>query len=190
MEGLGRELGDYSVALAFMKGGKVDGFRPLGSGVLVRRGHRFGILTARHCLHSPESNEVSLGSSGSDKLLLILRGGRGIQVNASEVFEHDISTPKTEQFGPDLAFVEILPGNRLDTFKAIGSFWSLDKDVTQIIDTYGGNGKHQSLESDFRGFITTQYSNQNLISHAVRHMAYAFIILDGDVYERTVGLSR
>src|ERR1041385_2243565 len=57
-----RAFADYSVALGRVKN---ESFSPLGTGVLVRKGNRFGILTAHHCLHAC-SPEIRLGSDKGD----------------------------------------------------------------------------------------------------------------------------
>ncbi|HEX3716507.1 MAG TPA: hypothetical protein VH595_00945 [Verrucomicrobiae bacterium] len=181
-ETLVKEFGDYSVALAYMKDGKATGFYPTGSGVLVRRENRFGILTARHCIHKP-GPEIGLGPSGKDTLLLILRDGRGIQVKAHEVFEHHLANPHSLEFGPDLTFIEIVAGDRLDTFKAISSFWSLNQNPNEIYTAFGKVGT-PIARIGFPGLDYQTTIDGNSIEHTVRHMAYFFVIQKGDVFER------
>jgi hypothetical protein len=182
MDDAGRTFADYSVALGYLRDGKTDGFHPNGSGVLVSRRSRFGILTARHCLHDP-GPEVRLGPTGTDTLFLALRGGRGLVVQPQDVIEHLLVTPQSEEFGPDLTFIEVLPGERLASFKAIGSFWSLDQDPVQIMEGFGTIGT-PNASIGFPAFHHDTKFNGNSFHHTARHMAYYFAIGKGDVFER------
>ena len=56
-----RAFTDYSVAVGLERSGS---YFPVGTGVLVRRGGHFGILTAYHCLYAC-SPEVRLGSQNT-----------------------------------------------------------------------------------------------------------------------------
>ena len=94
-------------ALSRIREEKADTFTPLGTGVLVTKSNRFGILTAHHCLHAC-SPQVRLGTAGGDRLSLILCNARGITLEPQEVQEHVLATPQTEEFGPDLTFIEVL----------------------------------------------------------------------------------
>jgi hypothetical protein len=120
-----KAFADYSVALGRVRDGKTVW---LGSGVLVRKGKHFGILTAHHCLHAC-SPEVQLGSHSGDKMCLVVNPGRSIFVEPEELLEHELVVPKVDEFGPDLTFIEILSPERLGTFKAAGTFWSLDRAI-------------------------------------------------------------
>ena len=183
MDDVGRGLGDYSVALfARVKDRKANGFSPIGSGVLVRRGSLFGILTAHHCLHKP-GPEMRLGPSGSDMLYLALRGGRGVMVQPQDVIKHPLVTPQSEEFGPDLAFIEFPPGERLASLKAVGSFWSLDLPPSEIIEAFGLVGT-PIVRIGFPGFHYHTRTDGNSAHHEIRHMAYFFSIAEGDVFER------
>jgi hypothetical protein len=182
MDVVKQEFVDFSVALARVRDGAAGTFTPLGSGVLVKKGDRFGILTARHCLHAC-TPAVQLGASGGDTLALMLRGGRCLLVRSYEAIEHLLVTPKSEEFGPDLTFIEILPGTLLASFKAIGSFWPLNRHPDEIIGEFGGIGTLIATigfpEVDYH----TQIDGQN-IHHSARHMAYIGGIGEGDVFER------
>ncbi|HEY1718818.1 MAG TPA: hypothetical protein VGH42_11085, partial [Verrucomicrobiae bacterium] len=182
MSETGHTLADYSVALGYSENIQGKKFNPIGSGILVRKGNRFGILTARHCIHEP-GPELRLGPSGSDVLILVLQRGRNLLVQAQDVIEHPLAIPKSEEYGPDLAFIEVLPGERLNSLKAIGSFWSLDKDPDKIASSFGKLG---TLLATI-GFPGVHYNTKidgNTIRHQIRHMAYYFIIGPGDVFER------
>jgi hypothetical protein len=159
----GQTLADYSVALGYSQDIKGKKFTPIGSGVLVCKGARFGILTARHCVHKP-GPELRLGTPGGDVLFLVLRGGRGVLLQPEGVIKHLLTVPKSEEFGPDLAFIEVLPGGGLDSIKAIGSFWSLDKDLERIVSSFGKLG---TLLATI-GFPGIHY-NTEIDGHTIRH---------------------
>jgi hypothetical protein len=182
MDATGRMLGDFSIALGYMRKGRTDGFHAIGSGVLVTRGSRFGILTALHCLHSP-GLDVRLGPSGSDRLFLILRNGRGLVVEPQDVKEHQLVTPQSEEFGPDLVFIEVLPGERLASFKAIGSFWSLDKSPVEIMGSFGTIGTPVASIGYPELYYDTKI-NGDSIQHKVHHMTYYFAIGKDAVIEK------
>jgi hypothetical protein len=178
-----REFTDYSVALARVINNKTDTFTPLGSGVLVRRKNRFGILSAHHCLHRC-TPEVQLGAAGRDKLMLMLRGGRSLLVQPHEAIEHPLGVPHSDEFGPDMTFIEILPGERLNSFKAIGSFWSLDRDINDLKNNFG----RQGIAIASIGFPEIDYNthiHRNNIHHTVNHMAYVGAIREGDISEKS-----
>lgn len=177
-----REFSPYSVALCRVREEKANTFTALGTGVLVKRGNRFGILTAHHCLHSCNP-QVRLGMVGGDTLKLILHNGRGASVGSQEVTEHVLAAPQTEDFGPDLTFIELLALPLLASIKAIGSFWSLDRSPSDLLAAFGS--KWTPLASI--GFPEFDYNTEiigNHIHHTVRHMTYANAIQEGDLLER------
>jgi hypothetical protein len=180
MDSVSKGLGDYSVALAFLKDGRAQGFCPNGSGVFVQKGNRFGILTARHCFHPP-GPEISLGPTGKDTLCLIVRNGSCIFVKPYEVLEHEIAMPGVKTFWPDLTFIEILPGSKLSTFKSIVSFWSLDKSADEIFQEFGRNGS-PILVAGYPDYSYKTRIEGTTIHHAVRHMGYSFVIRPGNVF--------
>ncbi len=93
------------------------------------------------------------------------------------------SVPKSDEFGPDLAFVEILPGERLARLKAISSFWSLDKKADAIMKEFGSEGTPIASI----GFPQLDYKTAisgNDIHHTVRHMTFSNVIQKNDVFER------
>lgn len=182
-EVLMRYFSYYSVALGRVRNKKAEEFRPLGSGVLVKKGSRSGILTARHCLHACKP-EIELGTTGSDTLSLIINRGRGVLIKPSEAIEHNLVDPKSEEFGPDLTFIEIF-GDSLNTIKAVGSFWLLDKKPDEVIKDFGCEGT--PIVSI--GFPQVDYQTEieikpNIINHRVRHMTFSNVIQKGDVTER------
>jgi hypothetical protein len=180
-----RAFTEYSVALGRAKDGK---YSPLGTGVLVRRGKRFGILTAYHCLHSC-SPPVRLGAEDGDELWLVLNRGRTVMVKPQEVIEHALAKPQSAEYGPDLCFIEILSIERLGTFKAYGTFWSLDRSPSDILQNFGT----PLTPIASIGFPEVHYNpikEGSLVRHQVRHMVYDNAIKEGDVFERWMGLHR
>jgi len=124
---LQQHLGPYTVAIARARNNDANTFTALGTGVLVRRGELYGILTAHHCLHEPNP-EVELGQPSDDTLLLILRGGGQVVVEPIEALEIALASPGDgdyEEYGPDLTFIQILSADRRGSIAAIGSFWNL-----------------------------------------------------------------
>lgn len=134
-----REFIPYSVGIGRVIEGDASSFRPLGTGTLVRRQGRIGILTAYHCLHSC-SPQVSVGLSGRDTLTLMLRGGRIVMLRPEEIFEHPLAVPLRDEYGPDLTFLEIAPGSKLESILAISSVWPLDRDQSELLNTFGSTG--------------------------------------------------
>src|ERR1043165_1020815 len=130
-EELMRHFSCYSVAVGRIRNQRAEEFTPLGSGVLVSRNKRFGILTARHCLHACKP-VVELGPSGIDTLSLVINGGRSVLVKPDEAIEHELASPETEEFGPDITFIEIF-GSSLATLKGVGSFWPLHTNPDEIL---------------------------------------------------------
>ncbi len=182
MSETGQTLADYSVALGFSQDIRGKNFTAIGSGVLVRKGKRFGILTARHCVHKP-GPELQLGPTGTDVLFIVLQRGRSVLIQPQDVIKHLLFTPRSEEYGPDLAFIEVLPGGSLNSIKAIGSFWSLDKAPSRIASSFGKTG---TLLATI-GFPGVHYNTEidgNTIRHQIRHMAYYFINAPGDTFER------
>jgi hypothetical protein len=173
-----RAFSDYSVALGRQNNGS---FAPFGSGVLVRKGNKFGILTAHHCLHS-KYHDVRIGCQDGDTLMLVLNRGRTVIVRPEEVAEHALAKPRSEELGPDLAFIEILSIERLGTFQANGTFWSLDKPVSEVMSAY----RKPLTPMCSIGFPSVHYNTRrdgNVIRHQVKHMLYDNAIKEGDIFE-------
>ena len=98
-----REFVPYSVGLARVSQDDHKTFTPLGSGTLVKKGARIGVLTAQHCLTAC-SPRIRVGPKGKDPLLLILRDARGVQLPRAGMIEHQLVSPLTAEYGPDLVF--------------------------------------------------------------------------------------
>jgi hypothetical protein len=120
MDDIANPLASYAVELNFKKERKpTEPPKFIGSGVLVSRMGRFGILTAYHCLHSAE-HQVQLERGHT--LYLGLHRERSGPVRPDDVQavgcvlegihlrEHKLAKPgPQEEFGPDLTFIEIFP---------------------------------------------------------------------------------
>ncbi len=126
-----RALSVYGVALARMKNGDGETFHVFGSGTLVVRDGIHGVLTAYHCLHSPE-HDVTLGNTGTDRIYFISQSGKMPHAAQHELREHALGVPRRRSSGPDLAFIEIPPGPTLSALKSIGSFRRLNRDVKEL----------------------------------------------------------
>jgi hypothetical protein len=174
-----KAFADYSVAIGRRINDKISW---LGSGVLVRKGNHFGILTAHHCLHAC-SPEIQLGSHGGDKMCFLVSPGRSIFVQPEELLEHELAIPKADEFGPDLTFIEILSPERLGTFKAVGTFWSLDKQSSEVLKEFG----QPFTPAATVGFPEADYNTireGNKIRIQLRHMIYDNAIKEGAVFEK------
>ena len=98
-----------------------------GSGTFVQCGEKFGILTARHVPHGGKRPFDFRYGSG-DKIGLILMEDRVHEfvLETRYLVCHDIGTPSSqEDAGPDMAFLEIPPCDRLGTLRAGKSFANL-----------------------------------------------------------------
>jgi len=174
-----KAFADYSVALGRVKDGKTIW---LGSGVLVRKGKHFGILTAHHCLHAC-SPEVQLGSHSGDRMCFLVNPGKGIFVQPEELLEHELTVPKVDEFGPDLTFIEILSPERLGTFKAAGTFWSLDRQSSEVLKEFG----QPLMPAASVGFPEVHYNTieeGNRTRIQLRHMIYDNAIKEGAAFEK------
>jgi hypothetical protein len=169
----------YAVALGLERNGS---YFPIGSGVLVRKGTRHGILTAHHCLHAC-SPEVRLGSEDGDKLWLVLERGREVKVKPQEVIEHPLTKPNSDAYGPDLTFIEILSIERLGTFKAVGSFWSLDEQPEKVMQAFG-NPLTPIVSTGFPAVHHNTVKDVHVIRHQIKHIVYDNAIKQGDVSEK------
>jgi hypothetical protein len=129
------ELANYSVALGRVQGEDSTTFQLIGSGVCVIRNGIFGILTAHHCLHAAEP-EVILGKLSTENLVFMVKRGRIIRERGAFLVEHELgSPPKKGRYtpsGPDLTFVEIPAGPTLASFRAMASFFNLDRNSVAV----------------------------------------------------------
>jgi hypothetical protein len=112
---------------------------PLGSGIFVIRNGIHGILTAHHCLHACNP-AVRIGLQGQDTLLLMVTRSRCVILDPGDAKEHPLGIPVSDEFGPDLTFIEILSGPKLDSLKAIVSFWNLDQKHYELATSFSPQG--------------------------------------------------
>jgi hypothetical protein len=97
--------------------------------------------------------------------------------------EHVLARPRTDEFGPDLTFIEVLAPDRLASLKAIGSFWPLDRPATQIAAGFGTALTPMATI----GFPQCDYEttiNGHGVHHVTRHMTYANSIRAGGIFEK------
>ena len=180
---ISKSLVDYSVALGRVQGDGANTFSPLGSGTLVTRDGKFGILTAYHCLHNKENRDVHLGGHNGDKLLLILTRGRSVIVESHEAQERFLAIPVSAEFGPDLTFIEIHTGPRLDSIRAISSFWNLSLERRDQAHQFA----HPGICIANVGYPSVDYHtnvSDNEIHHAVKHMAFIGALAEGETFSR------
>jgi hypothetical protein len=136
---INKALIDYSVAVCRVRGNNPNTFTPLGSGTFVIRNGMHGILTAHHCLHACNP-AVSIGAQGKDTLLLMATRSRCLLLDPNDAKEHPLAIPASDEFGPDLTFIEIFSGPKLDLLKAIVSFWNLDQKHYELANKLSAPG--------------------------------------------------
>ena len=175
-----REFVPYSVALSRVVGDDAITFVPLGSGTVVRRNNRVGILTAHHCLHTSRP-EVSIGPNGTDTLALVLRGGRSVILRPEEAFEHELARPRSNDYGPDLTFIEIAPGPRLESVLAYGSVWNLDRRVEEIRPNFAEVGNLIASTGFPEVYCNTKIDGRDI--HRLAHHETAINVISEDSVE-------
>jgi hypothetical protein len=179
---IGRALLDYSAAVCRVRGNNPNTFAPIGSGTFVIRNGVHGILTAHHCLHTC-SPEIRIGSHGEDTLLLVVTRGRCVILDPRDVKEHPLGIPKLDSIGPDLTFVEIFPGAKLDLLKAIVSFWNLDPKNQDLANKLSVAGI-LIVES---GFPEVDYRTSIIgsdIHHDLKHVVFIGALGDQDISQQ------
>jgi hypothetical protein len=175
-------LVSYSVAICRIRDNDPNTFTPLGSGTFVIRNGLYGILTAHHCLHEC-SPEVTIGEQGRDKLLLALTRDRCLIVDPIDMREHPLAIPESAEFGPDLTFIEIFPGQYLDLLKAIVSFWNLDQNHEDSALRVSAT-KSLIVEAGFpQGNYRTMVEG-SAIYHELKFLGFVGSLEDGDISER------
>jgi hypothetical protein len=182
MDETGFMLADYTVALGYPTNESGRKFEIFGSGVLVRKGNRCGILTAHHCVHDPAPS-FRFGSIDGDKLLLVVKGSNLVTLPPEILIKHALGIPKDDKMGPDLAFVEILTSPQLGTIKAINSFWCLDKNPDDVEREFG------KIEMPFTvvGFPAAYHDEKpagRRIRKIIKHMTFYYSIGAKSIRER------
>ena len=177
---ISRSVAGYSVALGRVRNEKAESFSAIGSGTLIVRDGKYGILTAHHCLHNDENPDVLLGKHSGDKLILLLTRGRTVIVEPQEVYERVLAVPKSEEYGPDLTFIEISPGPRLSSIQAVGSFWNLNEDRRDQAQEFVHPGIC-IVNSGYPGVDYVTEVSGYTIHHSVKHMAFIGALTEGEI---------
>jgi hypothetical protein len=73
-------------------------------------------------------------------MIFVLARGRVVTLPPTALMEHSLTTSSSKEYGPDLTFLEIVPGEALTSILAISSAWSLDRDYKQILQEFGTFG--------------------------------------------------
>lgn len=171
------EFVPYSVGLGRVSCRDKHAFAPAGSGTLVKRNGRIGILTARHCV-----TELRRGSTEDDLVALVL-SDTAVYLPPDSVFEHKLTTPLSEEHGPDLDFLEIAPCDQRGTLLAIASAWSLDQDVNGLLREFTAEGTLlASLGFPEERCTTTPISDG--FRRVCYHLICNHVIEKGDIIER------
>jgi len=108
----------------------------MGTGTFVSHAGRFGILTALHVPNNP-AHRFDFRAGAGDSLRL------SVEVGLPHAFElpmeiltlYSLGQRASDEFGPDLAFIEIPPCSQLATIRAKKSFWPLDHDRESCLKT-------------------------------------------------------
>src|SRR6266566_7769217 len=132
---LAREFVPYSVGMGWVSSQNMQGFTPFGSGTLIKKNGTVGILTARHCV-----KQMQFESVGHDCVVLSLRDSRAVYLPPESLIAHRLTTPVSEEYGPDLDFIEIAPCSQRETILAIASVWSLDRDFDSLSKEFSSEG--------------------------------------------------
>jgi hypothetical protein len=176
---INKTLLDYSLAVCRVRGNNPNTFTPLGSGTFVIRNRMHGILIAHHCLHACNP-AVVIGAQGKDTLLLMVTRGRCVILDPNDVKERSLAIPDSDEFGPDLTFVEIFSGPKLDLLKAIVSFWNLDQKHYELAKKLSTPGivivEAGFPEIDYR---TTIIGSD--IHHDLKYVVFVGALRDGDI---------
>jgi hypothetical protein len=176
-EETGEMLADYSVALGRPRGPDAGKFEINGSGALVRKGNRFGVLTAHHCLHQPGP------PSEGGALLLILKRSHRVVVPPKALARRVLAVPNDRALEPDLAFVEILPGPQLRSIQASASFWSLDEDPLKLEQEFAKTGAPFTMIGFPEGLHQTKISGK-APRKIIKHMAFFYGLGPDGIGER------
>jgi hypothetical protein len=179
---INKAIVDFSVAVCRVRDGDPATFTALGSGTFVVRNGAHGILTAHHCFHACNP-AVRIGLQGQDTLLLMVTRSRCVILDPDDAKEHPLGIPVSDEFGPDLTFVEIFSGPKLDLLKAIVSFWNLDQRHYELANELSAPGivlvEAGFPEIDYRTKII-----ESAIHHELKHMVFIGSLEDGDISEQ------
>jgi len=180
MDELMREFRPYTVALSRIRNNDAKTFRALGAGVFVTKGKRFGILTAHHCLHACQP-EVVLGPGGIDTLILQLQRGP-ISIGPNDAFEHVLARPVSDEFGPDLVFVEIFGDKRATILRSV-SAWPLEENHAVLARTLATPTNLTCLIG-FPALDSVTSIEPKAVHQDLKHMTFIAAIEAAGVFEK------
>ena len=128
------DLKSYTVSLHFDN-------KLLGSGTLVKCNGRYGILTARHVL-SRQTPPIEIRPTFDESFIIPVENkAHWFSLPFGLLEEIVIAEPKSDEFGPDLTFIEIKISEKLGTLKAKRAFWDIgvrsEEKITQCLSGKG-----------------------------------------------------
>lgn len=97
--------------------------------------------------------------------------------------EHSLAIPESDEFGPDLTFIEIFAGQELGLLKAIASFWNLDQKHIELAHKLGVRGalivEAGFPQGDYRTTIEA-----SAIYHELKFLGFVGSLENEDIVER------
>ena len=120
-----------------------------GSGTLVQCGDKHGIITAHHVVYKGKCPFDFRYGSNDAIGLLIQDTPHEFVLPLKYIVCHDIGVPVSDEEGPDLVFLEILPDEKIGTLKARKSFFNITAKTDERLSF---------LEDDEKGFWAISYS--------------------------------
>ncbi len=173
-----REFVPYSIGMAWVSSKQKQTCTPFGSGTLVKKNGIVGILTARHCVKQMQDESVN-----HDCVVLLLRDSRAVYLPPDSLIAYRLTTPVTEEYGPDLDFVEIALCEQRQTILAIASVWSLEQDFDALLKEFSAEGSLlASLGFPEERCKTTPLPNG--FRRSAYHLTCGHVIQKGDIMER------
>ena len=173
----------YTVALARVHRQQASSFTTLGTGTLIQKEDKIGILTAYHCTHAC-TPRLSIGPGGGDNLLLCVGRGRLIELPPEILFETYTTQRTSDEYGPDLTFIEIFPSSQLETIRTNSLIWNMDKlTADQILTDFGSTETMLAAIGYPESQCKTDIQENN-IHRKLHHMTYINVINDGDISEK------
>ena len=174
-----REFAPYSVGMGWVSSRTRQTFTPFGSRTLVSKNGKVGVLTAQHCVR-----EMHHTSRGHDTVVLILRDARAVYLPPDSLIEHRLTTPLSDEYGPDLDFLELAPSDQQRTILGIASVWPLNGHVDTLLREFGTEG----LLLAWVGFPEERCETISLPSGFRRRGYYLTcpnVIQQGDIIEKS-----
>jgi hypothetical protein len=106
--------------------------------------------------------------------------GRCVILDSKDAREHPLAVPNSTEFGPDLTFIEVYSGPKLDLLKAIVSFWNLDEKRRSLAVNLSSEG----VCIVTAGFPEVDYETsivESDIHHHLKHMVFIGALGNGDL---------